>query len=260
VGLTDGQNQATSIIISDYGYPFATTQSLCPSTPGSFSLQFAFSISAEPGTYNGISDGLTLSFIDAQGTTIDDIPWQADVSNVLVPALNAVTLEIDTKDDCCGSPDKPCTGTYTSYDNQRVAGCGTGYRLASPKVQDVPNRPLQDYVVTNLAYGGRYTSMTGGTNLAGVAVTGNTVMSQIDFTSLVMRRRRWRRRQASSGPSCVPQQRLKPPALALAMPRCSLRLRCWAAARTRARTRRAALPASCRAMLIVSWSCWRLTA
>jgi len=50
-------------------------------------------------------------------------------------------------------------------------------------LQDVAQQPLQDYAMTSLSFGGRYTSLTGGTSLTGVAVTGGTVMSQVDFTS-----------------------------------------------------------------------------
>jgi hypothetical protein len=184
IGLSNGKNQASSVIISNFGAPFFSSD-ICPSSPGSFSLQYAFSLSAAPSAWNGISDGLALSFIDATAVaSVNNIQWKADVSNVLVPnGPAAVTLQIDTKDDCCGTANQPCTGTYTTYDNQHVAGCGTGYRLASPQVQNVPSNPLQDYAMTNLAFGGRYTSMTHGTNLAGVAVTGGTVMSQVDFNS-----------------------------------------------------------------------------
>ena len=146
-------------------------------------MQYAFSLSAAPAAWNGISDGLVISLIDATSNTVNSIQWKADVSNVLVPAPSAVTLETDTRDDCCGTANAPCTGTYDNYDNQNIAGCGTGYRLASPNVQDVAQQPLLDYVTTSLSYGGRYTSVTGGTSLAGVAVTGGTVMSQVDVTS-----------------------------------------------------------------------------
>jgi hypothetical protein len=113
--LTNGGHQAASVIVSNSGQPFQTA-ALCPSSPGAFTFKYSFSLTAAPtqNNWNGISDGFTLAFIDASSVTPNGIQWKADVSNVLVPAgPSAVTLEIDTYDDACGTPGKPCTGTYT---------------------------------------------------------------------------------------------------------------------------------------------------
>ncbi len=185
LGLTNGPGQATAAIVSNDGQPFQA-QTLCRSSPGSFSFTYAFSISAaQANTWNSLSDGMTLAFVDASTALLNSIPWTPDVSDVLVPQPGAVSLEIDTHDDACGAPDQPCTGTYTSYDNQFIPGAGTGYRLASPTVGDVqpPNKPLSDYVATNLMFGGTLVSTTNGTSIMGVAVTGQPVIAQVDFTA-----------------------------------------------------------------------------
>jgi hypothetical protein len=190
LGLTDGAGQAAAVIISKDGQAFQT-QALCPSNPGSFSFTYAFSISpAQPApSWNSLSDGLTLAFIDSSRTPASGVQWSPDVSDVLVPTPAAVILEIDTHDDACGStPSQPCTGSYTSYDNQNIPGAGAGYRLASPMVREVVGpannlKPLADYVSNNLMYGGTYSSTTNGTSIAVVAATGAPVVAQVDFTA-----------------------------------------------------------------------------
>jgi hypothetical protein len=185
LGLTNGPGQATAAIISNNGQVFQA-QTLCPSSPGSFSFTYAFSISAaQADTWNSLSDGMTLAFIDASTAPLNGIPWTPDVSNVLVPQPAAVSLEVDTHDDACGGPGQPCTGGIQTYDNQFVPGAGAGYRLASPTVLDAhpPNKPLSDYVANSLMFGGTLVSATNGTSIEGVAATGQPVIAQVDFTA-----------------------------------------------------------------------------
>jgi hypothetical protein len=186
LGLTDGPGQATAVIISNDGQVFQT-QTLCPSSPGSFSFTYAFSISAaQADTWNSLSDGMTLAFIDASTAPLNGIPWRPDVANVLVPQPASVSLEIDTHDDACGAPGQPCIGGYTTaYDNQNVPGAGAGFRLASPTVGDAqpPSSPLSDYVTNNLMFGGTLISTTNGTSIVGVAATAQPVSAQVDFTA-----------------------------------------------------------------------------
>ncbi len=84
--LTNGAHQASSVVVSNNGQPFQTG-TLCPSSPGAFTFKYSFSLTAAPtdNNWNGISDGLTLAFIDASFVTPGGIQWKADVSNVLVP-------------------------------------------------------------------------------------------------------------------------------------------------------------------------------
>jgi hypothetical protein len=181
VTLTNGPQQASSFVVSNEQMPFQA-DSLCPWTGGAFTLRYSFSLTA-PGALNSLANGLSVSFIDSSSVTPSSITWAPDVSRVLVPTPSAVTLEIDTHDDACGtSAATPCTGTSTNYDNRNVQGAGTGYRIASPKVLYNAANPLQDYVSTTLMYGGRYTSMNGGVSIANVAATGQVVNAQIDFT------------------------------------------------------------------------------
>ena len=101
VALTgSGVQEATSMIVSNNGQPFST-YGLCVSSPGAFSLAYSFSLSAAPPTMNTLSDGLTLSFVDASATSAGSVAWAADAANVLVPLAYAVSLEVDTHDGAC---------------------------------------------------------------------------------------------------------------------------------------------------------------
>ena len=183
--LTYGAKQATSVIVSNSGAPFRS-DGFC--SGGSFSFIYAISMSTAPSSWNSMSDGLTLSFIDASSVTPTSIQWVQDISNVMEPVPPAVTLEIDTFDDACGySPSTPCTGTWTNYDNSHIPGAGTGYRLATPTVgtdKTAQNPLLANYVRTSLMYGGRYTAPlnSGAISINNVVSTGQTVRLQVDFT------------------------------------------------------------------------------
>lgn len=132
-----------------------------------------------PGGLNSIGNGLSLSFVDASAVnTPSNVQWVADSNSMsLVPnAPNAVTLEVDTYDNACGStPATPCTGTWTNYDNSHVAKAGIGYRILQS----------QSVIYSNLMYGGRYTAvptdLSGSISVAGVAATGSPVNAQVDY-------------------------------------------------------------------------------
>ena len=188
VDLTDGGNQQASSLVAfsgtnDVMAPFQS-DALCPWTGGAWSFTYAFSLTAPGKSFNSIGSGLTLAFVDASGVTANSVTWASDISGVLVPSTPAVTLEVDTYDDACTAADSAtkCMGGATKYDNQKVAGAGIGYRVASPQVANNAANPLLDYVSTNLMYGGTYNSNTGGVSIAGVAATGNMVNAQVDFT------------------------------------------------------------------------------
>jgi hypothetical protein len=95
-GLTNGANQAAALIINaGNGEPFAR-QTLCGPSYKGFSLTYAFSITAGSASYNGIADGVTLSFIDAsEVASAATVKWVEDVNGMLVPASSgAVTLQV----------------------------------------------------------------------------------------------------------------------------------------------------------------------
>jgi hypothetical protein len=171
--MTNGAGEAGSMIINAGGGAPFVRSALCPTYNGGFSLQYAFLLSAAPAAFNGIGDGLSVSFVDASAVNgPQQVAWTLDVAGVLVPVAAATTLTVDTHDDACGAtPATPCTGTWTQYDNQHVKGAGSGYRLMN-------GASLLDY---NLMFGGRYTSVNGGTSLAGVATTGQVAQAQVDF-------------------------------------------------------------------------------
>jgi hypothetical protein len=95
-GLTNGANQAASLIVNaGAGAPFVRDE-LCYATYNGFSLTYTFSISLASASFNGMADGVSLSFIDAAAVASPaEIVWTEDVNGMLVPTSeDAVTLEI----------------------------------------------------------------------------------------------------------------------------------------------------------------------
>jgi hypothetical protein len=95
-GLTNGANQAASLIVNaGAGAPFVRDE-LCYETYNGFSLTYTFSITLASASYNGMADGVSLSFIDAAAVASPaEVVWTEDVNGMLVPASDdAVTLEI----------------------------------------------------------------------------------------------------------------------------------------------------------------------
>jgi hypothetical protein len=88
------------------------------------------------------------------------------------------------------NPASCSTGTYTQFDNWAVRGAGAGYRLIVEGGPEASTDTTSDYIEINnqdvyasssLMFGGSWTSTTGGASLAGVALTGKTVLAQVDF-------------------------------------------------------------------------------
>jgi hypothetical protein len=186
--LTNGVNQASSISFgASASMPFLTND-LCPMTAQGFSLRYSYSLS-QPSGLNSLGNGLAVSFVDASAAALS-FPREFDQNGVLVPDASSITLQVDTYDNACGAtPDTPCTGTWTQYDNSKVAGAGIGYRVVSTS-PSAGSTVTSQTLASQLLYGGRYTSvfndMNGAPNVQCVATSCSSatyVSGQVDYYS-----------------------------------------------------------------------------
>lgn len=136
-----------------------------------------------------MGNGLALSFVDASASKLN-FPRDFDQNGLLVPDVKSITLQVDTYDNACGTtPDTPCTGTWTQYDNSKVTGAGIGYRVVSTS-PSTGSTVISQTLAAQLLYGGRYNpamnDMNGGISVMCVATPcygASNVDSQVDYYS-----------------------------------------------------------------------------